>query len=212
MTVASSRTPVLRPGRSLRRERRHQGQSAKVYVRFHAADATPSGRHPGIFALANSLAHEGRLSLEEYEWWRANNEWFENAYADPGKLDPALFDRTVHPMTTCWFKVTAHHLLDRIPGYLRLLMRYRLHRMKTGNVFAADEGSIGLLVVAYAVRLATLPLAVVAVCSPFQSYASSIGRARHGGSSTSVSLVGTLSSFESARHRQEPKPKLASTR
>ena len=49
----------------------------------------PSRRCPGIFALVNGLAHEGRLSVEEYESWRANNEWFENAYADPGKIDPA---------------------------------------------------------------------------------------------------------------------------
>jgi hypothetical protein len=110
-----------------------------VYVRFHAADATPSGRYPGIFALANGLADEGRLSAEEYEWWRANNEWFENAYADPGKLDPTLFDRTVHPVTTSWFKGDARELLDRVPGYLRLLDNHGVAWVETRS---DDPGTI----------------------------------------------------------------------
>jgi len=41
-------------------------------------------------------------------------------------------------------------------------LRFRLHRMGTGNVFAADGGEPVLLVIAYTIRMLTLPLAIIA--------------------------------------------------
>ena len=94
---------------------------AAVFIRFQSKHPRPSGRYPGIFALANGLAHDGRLSLEERAWWRANNDWYDAAYPSPEKVDPSIFDKTRHPHTTCWFKESATPLLSRVPGYLQLL-------------------------------------------------------------------------------------------
>ena len=111
----------------------------EVYVRIQAKAATPSGRHPGVFALANGLAADGRLSAEEHRWWRENNDWYETALTDPGKVAPPVFDRAVHPHTRCWFKVTASHLLARLPGYLRLL---DAHGVEWVELRSADPGAI----------------------------------------------------------------------
>ncbi|MEO6125904.1 MAG: hypothetical protein ABIR32_19565 [Ilumatobacteraceae bacterium] len=98
-----------------------------MFVRFQSPLPTPSGRYPGLFALANQLADEGRLSAEDRTWWRENNDWFNDAYVEPGSVDPTIFDRELHPITCCWFKErTAEHLLARVPGYLRLLDKYEV--------------------------------------------------------------------------------------
>ncbi|GIF97021.1 hypothetical protein [Catellatospora citrea] len=97
-----------------------------LYIRFEAAEADEHGRRTGIFGLANGLARSGALSPEDWTWWRSNNDWLDDAYPDPGKADPMLFDKSVHPHATCWFKDTAVHLLDRVPGYLALLERYKV--------------------------------------------------------------------------------------
>lgn len=91
------------------------------FVRFEATNPSPSGRHPGVFALVNGLAHDGRLTDEQARWWRANNDWFNATYTDPASVDPSLFDRSVNPVTSCWFKADAIHLTDRLHGYLALL-------------------------------------------------------------------------------------------
>lgn len=95
-----------------------------VYVRFESAVPNRHGTYTGIFGLANGLARSGRLTPEEWAWWRSNNDWFAAAYTDPATVDPSLFDRSVHPVVTCWFRDAAGHLLERVPGYLRLLDRY----------------------------------------------------------------------------------------
>lgn len=95
-----------------------------IYLRFEAAVPNARGVHVGIFGLANSLARSMQLSPEDWTWWRENNDWLDAAYPDPGTVDPTLFDKSVYPSTSCWFKATAEHLLDRVPGYLRLLDRY----------------------------------------------------------------------------------------
>lgn len=99
----------------------HAGQSSRVFVRYEAAVASPSGRHPGLFALANRLASEGLLTPHEHVLWRASNDWFQAAHQDPAVVDPAIFDRAIHPMTSCWFKVTAGEILNRVQSHLRLL-------------------------------------------------------------------------------------------
>lgn len=103
----------------------HTGQSEVVYVRFEAA-MNSRGLTPGVFALANELAHSGALDDEDYAWWRANNDWMNRAYIDPGCVDPTLFDREIHPHAQCWYKLSSEteHLLLRTRGYLYLLDRY----------------------------------------------------------------------------------------
>ncbi|MCP3804834.1 hypothetical protein NLX83_36765 [Allokutzneria sp. A3M-2-11 16] len=95
-----------------------------IYLRYESPSPNARGAHTGVFGLANGLARAGTLSPDDWAWWRANNDWFDEAYPDPGKADPTLFDKSVHPVTACWFKPTATHLLERVPGYLALLDRY----------------------------------------------------------------------------------------
>lgn len=95
-----------------------------VYIRFDSAVVNLRGTHTGIFGLVNGLARTGRLSPDELAWVRRNNDWFDAAYPDPATVDPTLFDRAVHPRTSCWFKVTATSLLERVPGYLAVLDRH----------------------------------------------------------------------------------------
>ena len=97
-----------------------------MYVRFEALKKNSRGIAPGVFALANGLAHSGALSDEDFAWWRANNDWMNGAYTDPGIIDSKLFDREIHPHTQCWFKLGGdiEHLLLRTREYLELLNRY----------------------------------------------------------------------------------------
>ena len=109
------------------------------YVRYESDVPNRRGVHVGIFALANDLARCGRLTPAEWRWWRTNNDWFEAAYTDPATVDPTLFDRTVNPVVTCWFKDTAGHLLVRVPGYLDLLDR---HGVAWRRSRSADPGTV----------------------------------------------------------------------
>lgn len=93
-------------------------------MRYQAVAASPSGRYPGVFALANGLAEGGELSAAERARWRVTNDWFDVAYRDPGAVDPDLFNRRVNPQTSCWFKASASHLLERVAEYLALLDRH----------------------------------------------------------------------------------------
>jgi hypothetical protein len=115
------------------------------YVRYEGETPNTPGRHTGIFGLANGLARGGALSREDYAWWRASNDWIDAAYPDPGTVDATLFDKTIHPSATCWFKATADAdpILARVPGYLALLDRYgvrwRERRVpKTGRILYED--------------------------------------------------------------------------
>lgn len=110
-----------------------------MFVRFQSKHPTGNGRHPGVFALANGLARDGRLSAYERSWWRANNDWFNAAYTDPATLDASLFDRTLHPQTSCWFKEGALHLLSRLTGYLRLL---DAHAVEWVELRSTDPGIV----------------------------------------------------------------------
>lgn len=95
-----------------------------VFLRYEAVTPNDRGVHIGIFGLVNGLAHSGLLTVDERRWWRAANDWFNQAYPDPADVDPSLFDRSVHPEVSCWFKADATHLLERIPGHLALLDRH----------------------------------------------------------------------------------------
>lgn len=130
-------------------KRARSGQDARpVFVRFQSAESSPSGRYPGLFALANQLAHDGQLTTDEYNWLRKSNDWFNSAYVDPGTVDPQLFDRRIHPFTSCWFKEgAADHLLDRVVGYIDLLDRHEIQWVKLrsanpGQVLYEDDVQI----------------------------------------------------------------------
>jgi hypothetical protein len=71
-----------------------------------------------VFALANGLAADGRLTGAEAAWLRESNDWFNAAYHEP---TPDVFDREVNPVTECWFKSSAVTLIERVDGYLELL-------------------------------------------------------------------------------------------
>ena len=137
--MRSSRSPPMRPNAESR-----MAHVAQMFVRFQSKHPRPSGRHPGIFALANGLAHDGRLSPEEWAWWRASNDWYNAAYTSPETVDPSIFDKTRHPHTCCWFKESATHLLSRVPGYLQLLDQHgvewvELHSTDPGIVLYEDD-------------------------------------------------------------------------
>jgi hypothetical protein len=95
-----------------------------VNVRFKGTIVNSRGAKPGVFALANGLAHSGKLSLEDYALWRENNDWMNEAYADPSKIDGTLFDRSINLHTECWFTFSAEPLVARVHVYLTLLDRY----------------------------------------------------------------------------------------
>lgn len=95
-----------------------------IYVRYESPESNSRGQNPGIFALANALAHSGQLSPGDWLWWRSANDWFNAAYPNPATIDSTLFDQTRNRLVACWFKSTATHLLERVPDYLALLDRY----------------------------------------------------------------------------------------
>ncbi|MEU7479947.1 hypothetical protein AB0A63_28415 [Lentzea sp. NPDC042327] len=116
-----------------------------TYIRFEASEAAPGKSPTGIFGLANGLARAGRLTPEDWAFWRAGNDWYDAAYPDPGAVDPSLFDKTLNPVVSCWFRLTAaSHLLARVPGYLDLLDRYGIGWVERrsedpGVILYADE-------------------------------------------------------------------------
>ncbi|MGW6285127.1 hypothetical protein [Streptomyces sp. NPDC055107] len=118
-----------------------------TYVRFQSTERSPRGHFPGIFALANGLAGEGRLTEEQRRFWRSANDWYDAAYTDPSRVDPTVYDPGVNPGAVAWFKETATHLLDRIPGYLALLAAHgvpceRLESADPGRVVYEDEHQV----------------------------------------------------------------------
>ena len=114
------------------------------FVRYQSSTPTERGSFTGVFGLINGLAHHGRLSPEDRRWWRTNNDWYDAAYPDPAQVDPSLFDKTLHPLLSCWFKADAAHLVNRVDGYLELLDRYgigwqRCESDDPGRVLYEDE-------------------------------------------------------------------------
>jgi hypothetical protein len=96
------------------------------YLRFESAVPNRRGTYPGLFALANGLARDGKLSAEDHAFWRAGNDFGNQAYPDPGVTHPELFDRAIRPFVACWFLVGAgsNHLVELARGFLDLLDRY----------------------------------------------------------------------------------------
>ncbi|MER5934928.1 hypothetical protein [Streptomyces sp. NPDC002054] len=110
-----------------------------TYVRFQGTVRSPRGHFPGVFALANGLARDGRLSEGQYRFWRAANDWYDAHYPNPSDTDPAVYDPERNPGAVAWFKTTAVHLIERVPGYLELLAA---HGVPCERVESCDPGRI----------------------------------------------------------------------
>ncbi|WP_211332487.1 hypothetical protein [Nocardioides aurantiacus] len=101
----------------------------------------------GIFALANGLAQDGRLSPAEHIEWRAGNDWYEAAFTDPTTVDPSIYDRAINPTATAWFKVSATHLTDRLQRYLDILQTHgvacvRVESVNPGRIIYEDTDQV----------------------------------------------------------------------
>ncbi|MET3175959.1 UNVERIFIED_ORG: hypothetical protein ABIB52_003832 [Arthrobacter sp. UYCu721] len=97
------------------------GSMEQSFVRYQSSVPNGRGLYLGIFALANRLAKEGRLSAEDWACWRSANDYYDAAYATP---DKSIYDIAVNPSAQAWFKPTATHLLSKIDFYTDLLRRY----------------------------------------------------------------------------------------
>ena len=93
-------------------------------MRYQARIPNGRGSYPGIFALANGLARDGRLDRQDWAAWRRANDYFDSAYTDPSTVDGSIYDRAVNPSAESWFKRTAIGLLIGVEFYTDLLHRY----------------------------------------------------------------------------------------
>ncbi|MFE6741749.1 hypothetical protein [Streptomyces tubercidicus] len=118
--------------------------AAASYVRFQGTTRSPRGHFPGVFALANGLARQGKLSDEQYRFWRAGNDWYDANYPNPSDTDPNVYDPDLNPGAVAWFKTTARHLIERVDGYLEILAAHevaceRVESTAPGRVVYEDE-------------------------------------------------------------------------
>jgi hypothetical protein len=109
------------------------------YVRFQAAQPNRRGHFTGVFGLINGLAQEGRLTDEQESFRRSNNTWYNEAYPDPSSVDPTVYDHEVNPGAAAWFKPSATHLIERVPGYLEILTT---HGVQCRTIQSADPGRV----------------------------------------------------------------------
>ncbi|NJQ07808.1 hypothetical protein [Streptomyces lonarensis] len=112
---------------------------AVQYVRFQSTQWNSRGNFTGVFGLVNSLAREGRLSEEQENFRRRNNDWYTAAYTDPSTVDPHVYDDEINPGAAAWFKPSATHLLARVPGYLEILSE---HGVDCRALRSADPGRV----------------------------------------------------------------------
>lgn len=103
------------------------------YVRFQGTVRHPRGHFPGVFALVNGLAREGRLAPEEERFRRTNNDWYNAAYITPTGVYEG------NPGAVAWFKASAGHLIDRVDGYLEILAA---HNVECRRIQSSDPGRI----------------------------------------------------------------------
>ncbi|WP_336048366.1 hypothetical protein [Streptomyces sp. CA2R101] len=113
--------------------------SKPLYVRFQGTRRNRRGCFPGVFGLANALAREGKLSDEQYRFWRAGNDWYDAHFTNPSDIDPTVYDRDLNPGAVAWFKAHAVHLIERVDGYLELLAA---HHVPCERIESTDPGRI----------------------------------------------------------------------
>ncbi|MFJ4713080.1 hypothetical protein [Streptomyces sp. NPDC088785] len=110
-----------------------------MYVRFQGTQRHERGHYPGVFVLANELAAQGRLTEEQYRFWRAGNDWYDTHYPNPSHVDARVYDRELHPGAVAWFKESAGHLIGRVAGYLELLAA---HGVECHRLESTDPGRV----------------------------------------------------------------------
>ncbi|MER0429675.1 hypothetical protein [Streptomyces microflavus] len=115
------------------------GSEVVHYVRLQSPYRNRRGYFTGVFGLINTLAREGRLTGEQEAFRRSNNSWYNVAYTDPSTVDPTVYDHAINPGAAAWFKPTATHLLERVPGYLQVLTA---HGVECQLVRSADPGRV----------------------------------------------------------------------
>ncbi|MGD6744845.1 hypothetical protein ACOKM3_23780 [Streptomyces sp. BH106] len=115
------------------------GDTTTGYVRFQSPHRNRRGHFTGLFGLVNNLARDGLLTAEQESFRRTNNDWYDAAYPDPSTVDPTVYDHEVNPGAAAWFKPSATHLLDRVPGYLEILAA---HGVDCHLVRSADPGRV----------------------------------------------------------------------
>ncbi|MFE8975878.1 hypothetical protein ACFYM7_20975 [Streptomyces cyaneofuscatus] len=115
------------------------GREVVHYVRFQSPHRNRRGHFTGVFGLINSLAREGKLTAEQEAFRRSNNSWYNAAYTDPSTVDPTVYDHEINPGAAAWFKPTATHLLQRVPGYLQVLTA---HGVDCQLLRSADPGRV----------------------------------------------------------------------
>ncbi|MFB7708439.1 hypothetical protein [Streptomyces sp. NPDC056105] len=121
--------------------------SEALYVRFQGTDRHERGQFPGVFVLANELAAQGKLTDEQYRFWRTNNDWYDANYPNPTHFDRQVYDPALNPGAVAWFKNSAVDLIRRVDGYLELLAAHgvechRLESSNPGRVVYEDEHQI----------------------------------------------------------------------
>lgn len=92
-----------------------------LFIRFQSTVSNRHGRFPGVFALVNGLSGSGLLTEEQEEFRRRENAWYHANLVDPGRVDPLVYDRDLHPGAAAWFKVSATEMIARVDGYVAIL-------------------------------------------------------------------------------------------
>ncbi|MBT1542746.1 hypothetical protein KK103_13330 [Curtobacterium flaccumfaciens pv. flaccumfaciens] len=100
------------------------------FVRYQSAVPNRRGRFPGVFALANGLQRDGRLSAAETRWLREVNLHATAMYTDPTTVQPDCYDETRNPGARAWFAADAVELLEMVGPYLELLDRHGIPWMQ----------------------------------------------------------------------------------
>lgn len=119
-----------------------------AYIRFQSTEPTADGRHPGFLGLINNLSRSGTLTPGQEEFRRINHAWYEANFTNPTTVDPAVYDHTVNPGATAWFKQSAETLIARAAGYLEILDAHGVRCDKLvaheppGRIIYEDEDQI----------------------------------------------------------------------
>ncbi|MFE0022345.1 hypothetical protein [Amycolatopsis sp. NPDC059021] len=118
-----------------------------MFIRYQSTTADNRGVFPGIFKLVNGLSKAGKLTPAQEAFRRETNAWYDAAYTNPTTVDPTLYDWHHNPGAVAWFKPTAAHLLERIPGYLEILDTHnipyeRQESATPGKIIYEDEHQI----------------------------------------------------------------------